>query len=73
MVIDDLDIERVTRIEAEDQPPGAIDGDRPIPGSIPAQLMQTDAAQPSEIIQCLRRVQLAQAQQCALGIEAGPS
>ena len=58
MVVNDLDIERVTRIEAKDQTPWPVDAHGPEPGTVATQFMQSDAAQPPQIVERVGGVQL---------------
>src|SRR6185312_15864725 len=59
-------------IEPEDQPVAAVDRDGPLVSPVPAQLVEANAPQPAEIVQRLRRVELAQAQSGPDRVQAGP-
>lgn len=56
VIVDDLHVMSVPRIEAKDKSPGTVDGDGPRTGSITGQPMQPDASQPPEIVERLRGV-----------------
>jgi hypothetical protein len=69
MIVDDLDIESVSGIEPEHQTPRAVDADGPTARPITAELVQSDASEPSQIVEHFRGIELAQPQSRPLFIE----
>jgi hypothetical protein len=71
-VVDDFNVMRVAGVEAKDQAPRTVDGYGPMTRPTTAQLMQPDAAQMAQVVECFRGIQLTQAQPSSLLIHARP-
>jgi hypothetical protein len=70
VVVDDFNVMRITRLKAKYQTPRTVDGHSPLSRSIAAQLVEPDAAQMAQIVECLRGIQLAQPQSSPVLIQA---